>query len=60
MRSFAELLPSSNTKSFPTHCCPAFCPNTNSLPWLYGAATVWLGSTYTGQAPGFFSISVLR
>ena len=33
-------------KLIATHCCPAFCPNTTTSPWLYGAFIVLLGSTW--------------
>ena len=35
------------------HCCPAFCPNTTTSPWLYGAFIVFLGSTRCIQGTGF-------
>ena len=42
-----------------THCCPVFFPNTNSLPCLYGAAIVLLGSKYIGLGPGCFSVHLV-
>ena len=33
--------------------CPAFCPNTTTSPWLYGAFIVFLGSTRCIQGTGF-------
>ena len=31
-----------------SHCCPALCPENNTLPRLYGATIVLLRSTYVG------------
>ena len=45
-------------KLIATHCCPAFCPNTTTSPWLYGACIVLLWSTWCITGPGFFSISL--
>ena len=47
-------------KLLATHFCLEFCANTNSLPWLHGAAIVLLESTCIGVGPGFFSLFEIK
>lgn len=47
-------------KLLATHFCLEFCPNTNSLPWLHGAAIVLLESTCIEVGPGFFSLFEIK